>query len=273
LNGKPVFQRLVLDQGFYPDGIWTAPSDEALRRDIELSKAAGFNGARLHMKVFEPRLLYWADKLGYLGWGEFPCWGLEYTKPEVNLPMMREWTEVIRRDRNHPCIILWCPFAETCEEAVPLQNAVVSLTRDLDPSRPIIDASAWTHGLPDLEILDVHDFDQDPSAFREKWSKKESAIPFMVSDYGGIGWDIEEGWAYGEAPKDLDEFYARHADLTHVLLENRFMFGFCYCQLTDVEQERNGIYTYDRRPKFDIAGIKAVNSRAAAYEKDPPVEG
>jgi len=190
LNGKPVFQRLVLNQGFYPDGIWTAPSDEALRRDIELSKAAGFNGARLHMKVFEPRFLYWADKLGYLGWGEFPCWGLEYTKPEVNLPMMREWAEVIRRDRNHPCIILWCPFAETCEEAVPLQNAVVSLTRDLDPSRPIIDASAWVHGLPDLEILDVHDFDQDTSAFREKWSKKESAIPFMVSDYGGIGWDI-----------------------------------------------------------------------------------
>ena len=116
-------------------------------------------------------------------------------------------------------------------------------------------------------------YDRDHLTISEERIKKQRPIPFMLSEFGGIGWDLEEGWGYGESPKDLDEFYARHAGLTNALLDNRFMFGFCYTQLTNVEQERNGIYTYDRRPKFDIARIKAINSRAAAYEKDPPIKG
>ena len=112
INGKPIFQRLILDQGFYPDGVWTAPSDAALRHDIEMSMAAGYNGARLHQKVFEPRFLYWADKLGYLVWGEFPNWGYNL-KPDGYAPYVTEWTEVLLRDRNHPAIIGWCPFNET----------------------------------------------------------------------------------------------------------------------------------------------------------------
>lgn len=287
LNGKPIFQRLVLDQGFYPDGIWTAPSDAALKRDIDLSRAAGFNGARLHQKVFEPRFLYWADRMGYLVWGEFPNWGLNYTRAEVNLPVIQEWGEVVRRDRNHPSIIGWSPFNETPKEAVPLQNAVVSLTRLLDPSRPVLDTSGWTHGLPDAEVLDMHDYDQNPASFRARWldtflaraslpvrygGQHSPSIPFFVSEFGGIGWATGEGWGYGNSPKTLQEFYTRYKGLTDALLDNPRMFGFCYTQLTDVEQERNGIYTYDRKPKFDMKRIQAVNARAAKFETNPALE-
>lgn len=280
INGKAVFQRLVLDQGFYPDGIWTAPSDEALRGDIELSMALGFNGARLHQKVFEPRFLYWADRLGYLVWGEFPNWGISNARPEVNLPVVDEWVEIVRRDRNHASIIGWCPFNETPPEALELQKSVVELTRAIDPSRPVLETSGWTHGIADPEVKDAHDYEQDPAAFRANWTDSPEQnpaaaglgeAPFMVSEYGGIGWDLEGGWGYGQAPATLDEFYTRYEGLTNALLDNRFMFGFCYTQLTDVEQERNGLYTYDRQPKFDVERIRAINSRTASCEVDPPV--
>lgn len=283
INGKSVFQRLVLDQGFYPDGIWTAPSDQALRHDIELSKAAGFNGARLHQKVFEPRSLYWADKLGYLLWGEYPNWGMSYTKTEALIPMIREWVSEVRRDRNHPSIVGWCPFNETPGEAAEVQNTVVELAHAIDPTRPILDTSGFSHSLPDGEVSDAHDYDQNPETFRVRWldsfssysplppqygSGYTSNAPFMVSEYGGTVWTKEDkGWGYGSAPKNMQEFYDRYAGLTNALLDSRNMFGFCYTQLTDVEQECNGIYTYDRKPKFDIKKIYAINSREAACEK------
>jgi hypothetical protein len=309
INGKAVFQRTVLDQGFYPDGIWTAPSDAALRRDIELAKAVGFNGARLHQKVFEPRFLYWADKLGYLVWGEFPNWGLNYRNPAVNLPVINEWVEIVRRDRNHPAVIGWCPFNETPPEAGPLQAAVVNVTRAIDPTRPIIESSGYFHGIPNPDALDAHDYNQNPASFRQRWGgkgvrtifsgppgdgslaepRKNSSdpfslperyrigharrmLPFFVSEYGGIGWDVSGGWGYGNAPKSLEAFYARYQGLTDALLDNRYLFGYCYTQLTDVEQEHNGMYYYDRRPKFDVARIRKIQSRQAAYEKDPPLE-
>lgn len=279
LNGKPVFQRLVLDQGFYPDGIWTAPTEEALKRDIELAMAVGFNGARLHQKVFEPRFLYWADRLGYLVWGEFPNYGLDHRNPACERPVLDEWNEVVRRDRNHPAIIGWCPFNETPREAGPLQDATVRLTRELDPSRPVIDTSGWTHSIPDPEVLDAHDYDQDPASFRRRWTRsfgdtgiptrygpRRHGLPFMVSEYGGIGWNTGAGWGYGNPPKSLDEFYQRLEGLTKALTDQPLMFGFCYTQLTDVEQERNGIYAYDRTPKFDAARLRAIFGSPAAYE-------
>ena len=288
INGRAVFQRTVLDQGFYPDGIWTAPSDAALRRDIELSKALGFNGARLHQKVFEPRFLYWADKLGYLLWGEFPDWGLNYKNPLVNLPVINEWIEIVRRDRNHPSIIGWCPFNETPAEAGPLRAAVVNVTRAFDPTRPIIESSGWTHGIPHPDVLDAHDYDQNPATFRQRWTESFGpglslpdryragsswqGVPFFVSEYGGIGWNVSGGWGYGSVPKSLDEFYARYQGLTDALLDNRYLFGYCYTQLTDIEQEQNGMYTYDRQPKFDAERIRKIQSRAAAYEQDPPLQ-
>jgi len=288
INGKPTFQRLVLDQGFYPDGIWTAPTDADLKGDIERSKALGFNGARLHQKVFDPRCLYWADKLGYMVWGEFPSWGLNCSDRAVDLPVVNEWVEILRRDRNHPSIVGWCPFNETNASAGELQNAIVKLTRLIDSSRPIIDTSGYVHSVSDPDVLDAHDYDQNPDSFRARWRDSfgpgadipgryrgdtgYKRVPFMVSEYGGIGWTQTGGWGYGAAPKDKEEFYARYAGLTNALLDNRYVFGFCYTQLYDVEQERNGMYTYDRKPKFDAKRIKAINSRQAAIEKHPLYE-
>lgn len=278
INGEPVFQRLVLDQGFYPDGVWTASSDKELKGDIERSMAYGFNGARLHQKVFEPRFLYWADKLGYLCWGEFPNYGLNHEDTKVDLPVLEEWGEIVRRDRNHPAIIGWCPFNETPDSAARLQKATVNLTRQLDPSRPVIETSGWSHHLPDPEVMDAHDYDQNPTSFRQRWSSASSPlpdrystahtfdIPFMVSEFGGIGWDTGKGWGYGEPPKTIEEYFIRFEGLTRALMDNPDMFGFCYTQLTDVEQERNGMYTYDRKPKLDIAKVHAILSAPSAFE-------
>ncbi|MBE6764158.1 MAG: beta-galactosidase [Ruminococcaceae bacterium] len=286
LNGRLVFQRLVLDQGFYPDGIYTAPTDDALRRDIELSMALGFNGARLHEKVFEERFLYYADSMGYLVWGEYPDWGLDHSKPENLAPIMNEWLEVVKRDRNHPSIVGWCPRNETWDQDHRKQwdegvALLYEMTKALDPTRPCIDASGNYHVKTDVFCL--HDYSQDPATLREHYAPlAEGGVPFdpyaerqvyadepiMISEYGGIAWDLNaSGWGYGEGPKTLEEFYERFEGLTNALLDNPALFGFCYTQLTNVEQEQNGLYTYDRQPKFDAKRIHTVISRKAAIEE------
>ncbi len=293
INGKRIFQRLILDQGFYPDGEWTAPSDEELKKDIERSMAAGFNGARLHQKVFEPRYLYWADKLGYLVWGEFPNWGFDY-RPADYANFINEWNEVLIRDRNHPSIIGWCPFNETPAEAGQLQQIIWRQTTTLDPSRPVVESSGWSHTLPNPQVLDDHDYNQVAAAFKQRWdgffandssvsvparygvkgsAQVDTGIPFMVSEFGGIGWATEGGWGYGNGPKTIEEFYNRYGGLVTGLLDNPNLFGFCYTQLTDVEQEHNGLYYYDRRPKFDLARLHDFTARPAAYELTGPTAG
>ncbi|HEX2972135.1 MAG TPA: glycoside hydrolase family 2 TIM barrel-domain containing protein, partial [Tepidisphaeraceae bacterium] len=206
INDKPIFQRLILDQGFYPDGIWTAPSDSELKKDIERSMAAGFNGARLHQKVFEPRFLYWADKLGYLVWGEFPNWGYSYD-PRGYAPYITEWTELLKRDRNHPAIVGWCAFNESGSSAPEIQQVVWTLTKAVDLTRPVLETSGWVHSLPNPEVLDAHDYDQNPVTFRKRWmdyfsgtslraplprrygpdstAVRDRGVPFMVSEFGG----------------------------------------------------------------------------------------
>jgi hypothetical protein len=285
INRDPVFQRLILDQGFYPDGIWTAPSDAALKHDIEMSMAAGFNGARLHQKVFEPRFLYWADKLGYLTWGETPSWGANYANPAVDRVVLDEWRAEVERDRNHPSIVGWCPFNETDATPGRLQNAATALTRALDPTRPVLDTSGYVHSDPQRDVDDAHDYDQDPASFRARWWPKgdgrgyparyhiPAAVrdrPFFVSEFGGIGWikPGEPGWSYGDAPKTLDAWMTRFQGLCDAQLDNPSLFGFCYTQLTDVEQERNGLYYYDRTPKFDVAKLHAIVAKKAAIEAD-----
>jgi len=290
INDKPVFQRLILDQGFYPDGVWTAPTDDELKKDIERSMAMGYNGARLHQKVFEPRFLYWADKLGYLVWGEFPNWGFNY-QPANYSNYINEWTEVLVRDRNHPSIVGWCPFNERPAAAGQIQNLVFQHTKLLDPTRPVLETSGWTHTVGNPEVRDGHDYNQDPAGFRKRWldffagsgavplpprygagaSGKDLGVPFMVSEFGGIGWSTAGGWGYGAGPKTEEEFYQRYQGLVDAQLDNPDLFGFCYTQLTDVEQEKNGLYYYDRRPKFDVKRMHAITSRAAAYEKTGPV--
>lgn len=272
LNGKPVFQRLVLDQGFYPDGIYTAPSDKELQADIQRSLDYGFNGARLHEKIFEPRFLYHCDVMGYLVWGEFPNWGLDISRPAAWKAFITEWQAELERDRNHPAIVGWCPFNETQKDQdSALIRAVCDLTRLADTTRPIIDCSGWEHVPGAYDICDCHDYEQDPAAFRESIQKRQQEDPEMtfVSEYGGIWWCTEqkEGWGYGQRVSTEEEFISRYTGLTTSLLENPNMCAFCYTQLTDVEFELNGMYTYDRRPKFPFEVIAEINRQKAAIEE------
>ena len=285
LNGTPVFQRLVLDQGFYPDGVYTAPDDEAIRRDILLSKSLGFNGARMHEKVFEERYLYWADRLGYLVWGEFPNWGLDITTPaglEIFLP---QWAEAMRRDFGSPALIGWCPFNETWDFGGVRQDdgvlaEVYRYTKTADPLRPCIDTSGNYHVATD--IFDIHDYEQDPKAFAAHYAggphvtfgdrQRYGGEPYMVSEYGGARWDPSggAGWGYGSDPRSEDEFAARYEALTRTLMQTPCCCGFCYTQLYDVEQERNGLFTYARKAKFSqkvYDRIRNVNTETAAIEK------
>ena len=289
INDKSVFQRLVLDQGFYPDGIYTAPTEEALVKDVELSMAAGFNGARLHQKVFEPLFLYHCDKAGYLVWGEQGCWGLDYSNPAALKYFLPEWMEALERDFNHPAIIGWCPFNETWDYEGRRQDDsllanVYKMTKLYDTTRPCIDTSGNYHVVTD--IYDLHNYEQDPAKFAATYESFKQGgdlednhgyrqtpvkgIPTFISEYGGIKWDEEgvekDGWGYGAGPATKEEFLNRYKGLTDALLDNPHMFAFCYTQLYDVEQELNGLYTYERKPKFDMDVIKAINARKAAIE-------
>ena len=298
INGKSVFQRLVLDQGYYPDGIYTAPSEEALINDINISLAAGFNGARLHQKVFEPRFLYHCDKMGYIVWGEYGNWGMDYSNIAVLPRMMSEWIEIVNRDFNHPSIVGWSPLNETWDHEGRKQDdlllsSIYTVTKTIDATRPCIDTSGNYHVVTD--IFDVHDYTQDVGKFKESWSGsdfeedyrlvqknnptwsqfkhpwKYDGQPFFISEYGGIKWDVNSGeknaWGYGNAPTTKKEFIERYRGLTDVLLDNPNMFGFCYTQLYDVEQEVNGLYTYERVPKFDMDIFKQINQRKAKIEE------
>ena len=288
INGKSVFQRLVLDQGFYPDGIYTAPSDEALIKDIQLSLDVGFNGARLHQKIFEPRFLYHCDKMGYIVWGEYPNWGLDWSKPEAVYAMLPEWTEEIERDFSHPSIIGWCPFNETWDREGRKQHddflrVIYNATKAMDPTRPCIDTSGNYHVITD--IFDVHDYEQNVEIFTANYNKlmtegklfdrhssrqKYNGEATFVSEYGGIRWSVDQNdqnaWGYGNAPKNKYEFIERYQGLTDALLDNDRMFGFCYTQLYDIEQEQNGLYTYSRKTKFESSIFKGINSRKAKIE-------
>lgn len=297
LNGQTHFQRLVLDQGYYPDGLLTAPSDEALARDIEIALEHGFNGARLHEKVFEERFLYHADRLGYLVWGEFPDWSPEFQNDDpktIDVRWVEEWLEVIERDYSHPCIVGWCPLNEqegqnpkhlAALEAV--QRTCVLATRQADRTRPVLDASGWIHRSPEADIYDDHNYEQDPGklaaayAGRSEFSQTRrgakdnlpsSGRPFFLSEFGGIRWIPEgveaEGWGYGEAPQTEAEFLERFTGLCHALLKNPRCFGYCYTQLTDVFQEINGLTTFERRNKFDPTALAAAQRISAAIESE-----
>ena len=293
INGEPVFQRLVLDQGFYPDGIYTAPSAEALKNDILLSMEVGFNGARLHQKIFEPLFLHYCDELGYIVWGEHGNWGADHTNFESLRYFLLEIEEEIERDFNHPSLIGWCPYNETWDVNGRKQDddvirIVYRTVKNLDKTRPCIDTSGNFH--VETDIFDVHDYDQDCDLFkghyedltnknilfdhqghRQTWKGE----PVFMSEYGGIRVELKEfeendrekAWGYGNAATSLEEFYARYDGLTTALIDCPKMIGFCYTQLTDVEQELNGIFRYDRTRKFDSEILYKINTKKAAIEK------
>ncbi|MGW3017830.1 glycoside hydrolase family 2 protein [Streptomyces longwoodensis] len=309
INGRPVFQRLVLDQGYWPESLMTAPSDEALVRDVELGLAAGFNGARLHQKVFEERYLYHADRLGYLVWGEFGDWGCETGERDDNqrpdASYVAEWLEAVERDYSHPSIVGWCPLNETYQhlhdritQLDDVTRAMFLATKQADPTRPVIDASGYAHRVPETDVYDSHCYEQDPAAFARTmsglaegrpyvnaapdgrpWSVPYRGQPYFCSEFGGIWWDPQEAarasgneadasWGYGERPRTEEEFLTRFEGLTGVLLDDPDMFGYCYTQLTDVFQEQNGLYRFDRSVKLDIERIRRAQTRPAAYERD-----
>ncbi|MDX1933425.1 MAG: hypothetical protein SFU56_12520 [Capsulimonadales bacterium] len=301
INGETIFQRLVLDQGYWPESVMTAPSDDELRRDIERSLAVGFNGARLHQKVFEERFLYWADRLGYLLWGEFGDWGCNGYGPSAepqqpNAGYITQWLEALERDYNHPSIIGWCPLNETWQHLTDRMTALDDVTRGMwlatvatDPTRPVLDASGYSHRIPEVTLYDSHDYDQNPVTFRDRHASLIDGKPFIngadgrpvsvgyrgqpyfVSEFGGIWWnpaafDNRESWGYGERVRNIEEFYARFQGLCDVLLDHPDMFGYCYTQLTDIYPEENGLYTFDRQPKFDADRLRAIQMRKAAIE-------
>ncbi len=297
INGKSVFQRLVLDQGYYPDGIYTPADEQQFVRDIELSMAAGFNGARMHMKIFEPRFIYHADRMGYLLWGEYPNWGLDIARSEAMEAMIPEWIAELERDVNSPAIIGWCPFNESWAKDEVILNTAYNVTKMFDPTRPVIDTSGWVH-LGETDIYDVHDYEQDIETFtahysplvtgegqvfwngeghQSRFAKYDGKKPYFVSEFGGSFWDIDtklesggqesgNAWGYGNAPRTPEELEARMIGLCTVLLDNPGVCGFCYTQFTDVMQEMNGVFSFDRRSKVNLDRVHAALSRKAAIE-------
>ena len=300
LNNEPYYQRLVLDQGFYPDGVWTAPSDDALRHDIEMSKEAGFNGARLHQKVFEERFHYWADKLGYLTWGEAPSWGLDTNDVEAARNFLMEWRNLVVRDLNHPSIVTWTPFNEEFwpdETQYPrFVTDIYTITKQLDPSRPVNTVSGGQHIVTD--IWTEHHYEQNPDKLREIIYNKgnmyvrghsvqarlrgnvgfnrpilndpytfptyKGDIPYILDEFGGIKCmeanPAKDGaWGYGDAAQTKEDFYKRLEAQVRGLIEmSDKMWGYCYTQLTDVMQEQNGIYYYDRGVKYDMERVRKI---------------
>ncbi len=257
--------------------------------------ALGFNGARPHQKVFEPRYLYYCDKMGYLVWGEYASWGIDHSSSDALAVYLSEWAEAVDRDFNHPSIIGWCPFNETWnyrgrEQKNELLSAIYDYTKAVDHTRPCIDTSGNFHVKTD--IYDVHDYIYDPALFKKNFDRlvdenylyehvlidnpnrqKYSGEPVFVSEYGGIKWsgdDTIKSWGYGENVKTPQEFADRYCGLTDALISNKKMFGFCYTQLYDIEQEQNGLYTYERKKKFSDDIYKQIieaNKKLAEIEK------
>ena len=292
INGKTVFGRFVLDQGFYPEGIITAPDDKSLIFDIEASMACGFNGARLHQKVFEPRFLYHADTHGYMVWGETANWGFDHTEYANLEYFLPSWIEEIDRDFSHPSIIGWCPFNETwdqhgCQQCNALIDSAYLVAKAMDKTRPVI-ANSGSYPTNYTDAHDVHDYEQDPEKFRSNYSEIENGIvrdvlyrldpkrqkaktwlPIFVSEYGGIRWlkkDDSNAWGYGESVTTEDDFFKRLEGLTDALLENEHIFAYCYTQLTDVEQEQNGVLTYEREFKFPPERFAAIFGKKSVIE-------
>ena len=282
LNGEPFTQRLVLDQGYFPNGLLTAPDPDDLRHDVELAKAMGFNGARKHQKAEDPRWLYWADRLGFVVWSEMPSF-YEYT-PKAEHRLLTEWSELVHRNRQHPCVVAWVGANESfgLDGIAPEKRALVTerlyrFTHAMDSSRPVVSNDGWEHSLSDL--CTVHDYSAPPD-LGSRYRSLETAIdgsaaghaiydpgfayrgqPVIVSEFGGLRVAGTGGWGWLEV-KDGDEFVRAYAALIEALMEPGPVEGFCYTQLTDVQQEQNGLLTADRKPKVDLELLRPLTQKA-----------
>jgi len=295
LNGRPYPLRMVLDQGYWPDTGMTPPSDAALRRDVELTKAMGFNGARKHQKIEDPRYLYWADRLGLLVWEEMPS-TYRFTRRSVER-LTKQWMEAVDRDVGHPSVVAWVPFNESW--GVPnLPNSkaerhwvesLYHLTKTLDPTRPVVGNDGWESVATD--ILGIHDYDADASRIAARYAtpdllpkilKRERPggrvllvdptraveMPVVLSEFGGIAVATDgETWGYSSS-RDASELQHRYRRLLESVRSLELLAGFCYTQLADTYQEANGLLTADRRPKFPLEAICAATSGVEPGRED-----
>jgi beta-galactosidase/beta-glucuronidase len=289
LNYQPYYMRLVLDQGYHPEGILTFPADGDFKNDIDLIKRMGFNGVRKHQKVEDPRFLYWADKLGLFVWGEMA--NAYQFSPDYIQRITSEWTQVIQRDYNHPCIVAWVPINESwgvpdlqadAQQRAHLE-AMYYLTRSLDTTRLVVSNDGWEHAKTD--ILTIHDYESSGGVLRERYHNLESTLaatpanrdlfvkgyqhddePILLTELGGVAFrkSNQEGWGYSTA-HDADEFLRRYAEIMNAVLASPVLQGYCYTQLTDVEQEINGLLTYDRQPKVDVQKIASINTGSGVH--------
>jgi beta-galactosidase/beta-glucuronidase len=288
LNNHPYYQKLILDQGYFPSSNLTAPGEEDLINDIKMTKAFGYNGVRKHQKVEDPVYLYWCDKLGLLVWGEMASY-YEYSPKAANT-YIQEWQEIIERDYNHPCIIAWTPFNESWGVPNILVDkqqqhhtvAVVNMIRSLDATRLVVSNDGWEH--TDTDLCTIHDYRSDGGSFVRVYADKHEVVngapagkfifaegyvykgqPVLITEYGGIAFASDKGWGYGQKVSNEEEFLKRFADITRAIMSIDYICGFCYTQLTDVQQEVNGLMTYDRKPKFDPSKIKAINEGRSLF--------
>jgi hypothetical protein len=299
LNGRPYLLRLVLDQGYWPATGMTAPDDDALRRDVELARAMGFNGVRKHQKIEDPRYLYWADRLGLLVWGEMPS-AYRFTQRSVD-QLTREWMDVIRRDSSHPCLVAWVPFNESwgvpnladSQRERDYVQALYHLTRTLDPTRPVVGNDGWESVATD--VIGIHDYDANPAKIARRYASYEDLPrvfkrerpggrmlvlarqvdrdqPVVLSEFGGIA--LSKGastWGYSEA-RDADDLRRRYSELLAAVRSVELFAGFCYTQFADTWQEANGLLHADRTPKFALELIALATHGPPRIEDQPMKE-
>ena len=298
LNGVETYLRMVLDQGYWPDGYLAAPSDDALRNDVEWVKRFGFNGVRKHQKIEDPRWLYWCDRLGLLVWGEMP--NAREWSSQAEERLASEWRRAVERDFNHPCVIAWVPVNESMgfpelTKSHPAQSSfverMVGITRQIDADRIVIDNDGWEHS--DItDICAIHDYTSTATLLRERYQQTSQGgdlpahvwignrplfvlgsryrgQPILLSEVGGF-LQIPDQLAptqrdmlfqhYGSC-QDQEELLTKYRDLMEGIASLRFVAGFCYTQLADVEQETNGLLTYDRKPKVNPIEIANLHER------------
>lgn len=286
LNNHVVYQRLILDQGYWPDGLLTAPSDDALRQDVELTLKMGYNGARKHQKFEDPRYLYWADKLGLMVWGELPS--AYWLRDSQKRNMMRDLSEAIRRDYNHPCLIAWVPlneswgvpFIQTQKEAQRLADALYHMVHCLDGTRFVSGNDGWEQASTDL--MTVHDYTAWPEQLSPLYQDEEAMLsgnpgsarmltaagydhhgkPKLLTEFGGIAMQKDSGgdnWGYNGAVTDEAAFLERFEAITQAFKHMPGFVGYCYTQLTDVFQEVNGLVDMNRQPKVNLDEIRRIN--------------
>lgn len=289
LNGRPLYQRLILDQGYWEDSHLTPPNEEALVEDIEKIMKLGYNGLRKHQKVEDERFLYWCDVKGMLVWSEVPA-SYRFSDDAVQ-EFTEEWMDIVRQNYNHPSIITWTPFneswgiskVETDRKQQHFTEAVYHLTKSFDRFRPVIVNDGWEHTVSD--IITLHDYEEYGDLFFDRYNRYKEEIlstdiyhsnhksamadgyaykgqPVIISEYGGIAFQNgESGWGYGNKVGDEAEFIKRFDSITTAIKKTPYICGFCYTQVTDVQQEINGLMNIDRSFKVDPEVIKEINER------------